>query len=355
MKTSCNLSSTPFLGFSDSTRLQMSSKQLGQTITSTNCQIPKVVGKNYTYLSDTSRMFQQIAPLPGTIVFTNQDIMIVIFQGDIIKIFDVAINLHTSEVFATKLRFKREVGRFKTGDLLFEFDGFKSSIPSFGYNTLTAFMPFFGFNFEDSIVLSQEVANTFTSTKIEKISIPIYTYSLFKSIYNSDYGILPKIGESIQDSTIALEYKLKNNQNVVRTLKMMDLSNFMSVLDNNSKFNTIPIISRLNNAKISDLRIHKINKHLKLIDKNLQNQINRLNHDYGFRIKKTYESLSQIFNQDYVRHIISNNYMLLDSIKRYKIQLKDLAYLIEITLVKEEGSHIGDKFANRLNKNSRFQ
>lgn len=355
MKTACNLTSTPFLGFSDSTRLQMSAKQLGQTITSTNCQIPKVIGNNYHYLSDTSRMFQSIAPLPGEIVFTNQDIMIVIFQGDIIKIFEVPTNLHTSEVYATKLRFKREVGKFKTGDLLLEYDCFKSSIPSFGLNILTCFMPFFGYNFEDSIVISQEVAEKCTSTKIEKISIPIYTHSLFKSIYNNDYGILPKMGEKIQESTIALEYKLKNNQNAIRTLKMMDLSNFISAIDDNSRFNTIPIISRLTNAKISDLRIHKINKSIKLIDKNLQNQINHLSHDYGFRIKETYESLSQIFNQDYVRHIISSNYMLLDSIKRYKIQLKDLVYLIEVTLVKEEQSHIGDKFANRLDKNCRFQ
>ena len=90
---------------------------------------------------------------------------------------------------------------------------------------------------------------------------------------------------------------------------MMNLTNFASVIDNELKFNSIPIISRLNNAKISDIRIHRIDKNAKLIDKNLQKYISQMSYDYAIRIRDIYESLSQIFTQEYIRQIISQNYI----------------------------------------------
>ena len=47
MITSVNLCGTPFQSNTDSTRLQMASKQIQQTITHLNCDIPYVIDENY--------------------------------------------------------------------------------------------------------------------------------------------------------------------------------------------------------------------------------------------------------------------------------------------------------------------
>ena len=147
MLTSTNLSVIPFLGHCDNARLQMSAKQLAQSLTHLNCEVPKVVGHDYHYLSDTSRRYKCVAPLPGEIIFVDNEIMIVnYFNNDnrILQIYEIPHILNTSSLFATQLRYKRNVGLFNIGDLLFEYDCFHNNIPTYGYNVWTAYMSFFG-------------------------------------------------------------------------------------------------------------------------------------------------------------------------------------------------------------------
>ena len=145
--TSCNLCSIPFLGHTDTTRLQMSSKQLVQALTNTSCEVPKVIGSNYRYLTTSSTLFRLVAPIGGRISYINDEIMIVIYHTipeESIESYEVFPIRQCSSLYATKLRYKREVGPFEKGDILYEYDSFKNGIPTYGYNTWTAYMPFFG-------------------------------------------------------------------------------------------------------------------------------------------------------------------------------------------------------------------
>jgi len=351
MHTSANLSYIPFLGSTDQSRLQMSSKQLNQCVTSIGCEVPKVIGNEYQQLSNSSRLFRHAAALPGEMIYSNEDIMICIFESStssIPMVFETPAIMFCAEVYATKIRYKRDIGPFQTGDILYEYDSFKQGIPTCGYNLNTLYAPFFAFNHEDSIVISESVTERCRSTKLETVLIPIYTYSLFKLIYKHpyDYGFIPSIGRKINGNIIARESRLKS-KNPIQVLKSMNLTSFVSVIDNELKFNSVPLTSRLNNAKVEDIRIHRINKNLKLIDNDLQKYISRIANRYSAKIKDVYKSISGILSIDYTKHILSKYYILLDTVTKFQIQTKELVYLIELNLSGEDKSHIGDKFANR--------
>lgn len=147
MLTSTNLSVIPFLGNCDNARLQMSAKQLAQSLTHLNCEVPKIVGHDYHYLSDSSRRYKCTAPLPGEIIFADNEIMIVNYFIDnkrSLNVYEIPPILNTSSLFATQLRYKRNIGPFKNGDILYEYDCFHNNIPTYGYNVWTAYMSFFG-------------------------------------------------------------------------------------------------------------------------------------------------------------------------------------------------------------------
>lgn len=148
MICSTSLCSIPFLGNCDNSRLQMASKQLAQALTHNNCEVPKLIGKNFRILSDSSPKFRLTAPLDGIIRYTNEDIQLFnyIYEGNYLglEVNEVPSIACSSGLHASKLRYKRDVGEFKKGDVLFEYDCFNNSIPTYGYNLNTAYMSFFG-------------------------------------------------------------------------------------------------------------------------------------------------------------------------------------------------------------------
>jgi DNA-directed RNA polymerase beta subunit len=352
MHTSANLSYIPFLGSSDQNRLQMSSKQLTQAITSMRCEVPRVIGSDYQQLTNSSRLFRNIAPLPGEIIYSNDDIIICLFQGqkrEIPIVYEVPSIMFCAEVYGTKLRYKRDIGKFKPGDILYEYDSFKQGLPTCGYNINTLYAPFFGFNHEDSIVISETIENQCRSTKVETLIIPIYTHSLFKMIYKHplDFGFIPGIGRKIDGSVVARESKLKS-KNPLHALKSMNLTSFVSVIDNGLKFNSFPWTCRCPDSKVEDIRVHRIDKSITLIDNDLQKQIIRLSSRYRQKLININNNVKDILSPTYTKRLLYKHYLLFNSMSRYKLQTKNLAYLIEIKLSGEDKTGLGDKFANRV-------
>ena len=137
MLTSTSLCPIPFLGHCDNSRLQMSAKQLSQSVTNPRCQIPKIIGKDYRFLSDSTKLFKLTAPLDGVIRYVNDDILLLNYKypnGEFapMDIYQVSPVMSCSGLYATRLRYKRDVGPFKVGDLIYEYDSFKQSIPTYG-------------------------------------------------------------------------------------------------------------------------------------------------------------------------------------------------------------------------------
>ena len=146
MIVSVNLNSIPFLSSTDTTRSSMSAKQIQQALTSLNCEIPHVIGSDYRTITETCKMGIILAKDDGHVIYKNSDIVVVQYNN-LNKVQDIYIPpiKKTSSSFGTKLRFSLDVNHnFKKGDVLAEYDCFINSIPSYGYNVFTAYMPFFG-------------------------------------------------------------------------------------------------------------------------------------------------------------------------------------------------------------------
>ena len=96
MIISTSLVGTPFVSSTDSTRLQMSSKQLSQTLTHFNCKRPYVIGKEWSYLTSTTRLFRLQAPYDGSILYSNNEIMIILYdESQELKVVSIPEYFHT--------------------------------------------------------------------------------------------------------------------------------------------------------------------------------------------------------------------------------------------------------------------
>jgi len=344
--TSCNLCSVPFLGLTDTTRLQMASKQLGQSLSSINCEVPRVLGSEFRYLSDTVKYFKLTAEDDGLIVFKNDDFIIVFYTSlNKLKTYQIPWVKVCSGLNATRLRYCRDEGPFKKGELIYEYDSYKDGLPTYGYNILTAYMPFFSLNHEDAIVVSEHLANKCKSLKYEHIIIPIYSHSLFKSLYDSKLGIIPDIGQTINNSVVASR-NIANDKNIIPILKTLNITNFSALFSDNINYMSVPITSRIKNGLVSDIRIHRVDSKT-MIDKNLQNKIENYYTQNITNIQNAIRKVAGILGRDTAKIIASQQYYILNNVKKLKYNTKDLLYVIELELHNETSSHIGDKFANR--------
>jgi DNA-directed RNA polymerase, beta subunit/140 kD subunit len=268
MIVSVNLNTIPFLSSTDSTRASMSAKQIQQALTSLNCEIPYVIGSDYRTVTDTSKMGIILAKDDGEVIYKNYDIMIVKYNN-LNKVQDIHIPpiKKTSSSFGTKLRFALEIGKkFQKDDILAEYDCFINGVPSYGYNVFTAYLPWFGFNHEDALVISESLSKKTLMNTIDKVYIPIYEYTLMQELYNDvekSYTYFPSVGQTIKNDIVACvispresatsnSIDLKNR--VQMSLKNMSLSNLLSFsISENSKFLTDRIKSKLINGKITGI------------------------------------------------------------------------------------------------------
>jgi hypothetical protein len=113
MLVSTNLSVVPFISSTDATRLQMAAKQLSQTVSHPNCRVPYVIGKDWTYLRDITKLFRFEAEYDGEVLYSNRDLMIILYNEKYIKYLETPEVFQTSQAFGTKLRNRLNVGQFK--------------------------------------------------------------------------------------------------------------------------------------------------------------------------------------------------------------------------------------------------
>lgn len=351
MLTSTNLCVIPFLGHCDNSRLQMSAKQLGQALTHMNCQVPRLIGHDYYYLSDSTRMFKYTSPFNGEIIYANDEIIIanmILDNTSFLETFEVPQIMNTSSLYASQLRYKRSVGPFSIGDVLFEYDCFTNSIPTYGYNMWTAYMSFFGFNHEDAICLSESALNRMRSMKVEQVLIPIYEYSIFRNIYpDSQYRFIPEVGQTIQENTIAYRNQIRNGANVMSQLKSLSISELAALSNDEQLFNSVPITCRIPDANVLDIRVHTINGKQQLLDKNLEVYINRIRQEYEPKLREVVDSFRCMFPKPYADRLLASNYVMANKVKNDIIDKNQIIYLIELKVGKDTGSHLGDKMANR--------
>lgn len=360
--TSVNLSVTPFISSCDSTRTNMASKQFSQSLTHPNCEIPYVINNEWQNLSRSSPLGVIYAKDSGKVIYNNNDILIIFYNNlNCYDTFQIPPIKTTTPSYASSLRFSLPNNtEFEKDDVLYEYDAFKNGIPSSGYNCNTAYIPFFGFNHEDALVISESFAERSKHKYSETICVPIYEYTLLQKLYTNPLGYFPEVGEQIsgdvvcasllpQDVRTTRDFDTRSiKTQVINMLQNMNLSDLinMKVSGKTNGFSSEQIKTNIEHGYLSGFKIHRIKKDAKLIDSELQQSIEKLYSRYNMYILSLYNDLNELVDSDFAKSIIRKNYIYCDRDKiRKNVILTDAAYLIEFEFTKEETVHLGDKMS----------
>lgn len=344
MIVSTSLSPIPFISHTDSTRLQMSAKQLKQSLTNLNVERPYVIGDKWKSLLH-NQIFRKEADKSGEVIYKNDEILIVLYDNKDLYTFNIERYKQTCYNFVSELRYCIQQGeKFKKNDILFEYDCFLNNVPSFGYNANVAYMPIFGFNFEDAVVISESFAEKSKSSKVFRETIPIYYNTIFKNMYDSELKFIPDIGQKIDGKIICQTASLNVKNKYQDGVDWEDINNIL----NDKGFKNIENIyySKLENAEVIDYRLHKLSKVLPMLDKNLENNLKTKYREYLSKVKDIKREIEYNFGSMFANKTINRHY-LMTSCNEFSFNNKNLVYILEIELKKVEKTTIGDKFSNR--------
>lgn len=367
MKTigSVNLSCLPFIASCDTSRLQMTSKQITQALTHPNCQIPYVISENYRDLSNNSHLGIMKAIADGKIAYRSEDLIIVHYHKlKRNEVFEIPRIKKTTDTYGSTLRHCLEQDEeFKKGDVIYEYDCFTNSVPSFGYNVFTGFFPFFGTNHEDGLIISQDLADRTKYKSIETLCVPIYEYTMMQPIYRyseqTGISFFPSIGQKVREQVVCttLQPKTKdighsNNdlkQKMMLLLRNMSLSDLFNIQSKAmSSFSIDQIKTKVEDGIVTGIKIHEVEKGVSLVDAQLQSVLKGLHKKYiENAVVNTFYDLTTNFGEDFAKNVTRKHLVYKDNspITNRKF-MKNCAYILEIEISSEHGSVIGDKLAN---------
>ena len=193
----------PFVESNEGARVCMASGQAKQAIPLKDKEFPAVQTGFESVLSGLlSDSFIKKAPIDG--VITDITTLEIIIRDDKNKIHAVDIKpvlLKSGQgknglgVFQTLVKVGQKV---KTGEILAEGSGVKDGIISTGINMLCAFMPWYGYNFEDGMVVSESAAKRFTSLHQEEQSVYLTE--------EDDVSFVANIGDYVDKGAVLLTH-----------------------------------------------------------------------------------------------------------------------------------------------------
>ncbi len=365
---SINTSMTPFCSSCDSTRLNMSVRQLGQSLTHPNCDVPYVLSRSWRDMKDTSHRGINIAQDDGEVIYNNSDIMVLFYptgnggKGSFqVKRTPPLKKTHSN--YCSSLRHSLDEGtNFNAGDIIYEYDAFKNGYPTFGYNLFTLYTPFFGLNHEDSIVINESTAEKMKHKLIDTVYVPIFEFTLLQKLYENELEYFPDFGEKLKKdilccSVLPTDYNKKEfdptaiRQKVLNVLKGMNISDLLNMKSNgvSGGFILDNVKTKIENSTVQGIKIHRLRKNVPLIDTSLQKSIEKLHTFYaGKFIIPTLNDLTAKIGDKQAIKIMKQFFVYSDRDRlRGNLNLKDAVYLLEFQLAKEYETETGDKMANR--------
>ncbi|MGX7582875.1 DNA-directed RNA polymerase subunit beta [Candidatus Vidania fulgoroideorum] len=172
----------PFFNHNDANRALMGSNMQRQALSCINSSKPYIITGIEKSISE--NLFYSIkSSLKGTVNYVDSKYIIIVSKVKI-KIYELEKYSKTNQNTLINYKPKVNIGdKIKKNDLIAESLNTIDNILSIGRNLLVAFMPWEGYNFEDSIVISEKVIRKdyFTSIYIEKFSININNDDLITS------------------------------------------------------------------------------------------------------------------------------------------------------------------------------
>jgi hypothetical protein len=218
-------------------------------------------------------------------------------------------------------------------------------------------------------VLSESFAEQSRVTMTEKLVLPIYEFTLLDQIYDDadDLVYFPNVGNRIKKNILCQSFIPKSKSDglmnianmkaqVIKMLKNMSLSDYIKMNQNKTdiaQFKKEVIKTKIKDAKISGIKIHKLKPKTKLLDKKLDKVLENMFNVYGTYIIDNYNDLNNIFGDKFSKEILKRHYVYTNSEQDNKsnlentINLKECVYILEFEIVREDSSVVGDKFTNR--------
>lgn len=196
----------PFLSNNDQTRLQMASGQMKQSILLENASKPFIkTGWEDKYFEYTS--FKQVAKEDGEVAFKSNEFIVIKYESENIDIFKLSYRpmyLNSADYMSSPL----SVGdKFKAGDIIAISKFFKDGDLTLGHNLATAVVIWEGYNYEDGIVISEDVVDRYTSLHTVELSFEIEGGQILLSLLDDSYKPLPSVGDKLKKGDIYAKLK----------------------------------------------------------------------------------------------------------------------------------------------------
>jgi DNA-directed RNA polymerase beta subunit len=193
------VSMVPFCEHDDQTRLQMASSQMRQSIMLKSFDEPMIKSGSEALFMDYTQFIKR-AKKNGEVIHIDQKYLIVVYEDSEVDIFDIEFRKIYVEHLDFLNVYVKPGDKFKAGQILAESNYSKNGEIIFGKNLLTGVTIYYGFNYEDGIVISDRLVkeDVFTSVHFEDLSFTIPPYKVLLSLEQDVYKPLPNEFDTVK-------------------------------------------------------------------------------------------------------------------------------------------------------------
>ena len=348
----------PFAAHVDASRTNMSAKQLLQTVTSDNNDIPYILNKNYRAMTDIDSPFVQYAKEDGVILYSNYNYLIIFYMtsNKLETLYCPKIKRMTNNTITLKYKLDfNKAKRFNKGDMLFDYTGQTDlHVPKIGYRTNIMYGSFYGYTADDAFVMSESYADRTRIDYSKKIFVPISKEIKYLMNSSDKYFFVP---DDICDANYLEYFKIDSSDSM--------LSEFNNTSTKQSKIFG-KSVDGIDGGTIMDFKVHRITKKTfeELEDTYIytKGMIDEVKDQYELQIeikKDMFQNLHKVFtNSDQAVEYTNTFFSQWESADTfpkasleaiatdYRIEIENIDYVLEIEIYKSEPTCIGDKFAN---------
>lgn len=329
------ISLVPFLCNDDPTRLQMASSQMKQAVPIIESEKP-IIKSGLEKNIKGNRFFRK-ANIEQKVIYKDDSIAICINEQEdkiISNVYTLGFNsLYQNCVDFIRFDYNVE-DTIKENDIIYySLNVSNDGELSFGRNFLTVVMPFFGYNYEDAIVISEEAADKMRSIHMVDLSFIIEPAYVLLSLKNDDYYPLKRVGETLKKGEV---YARMKNINITEDI-------FCLFDDPYELYTPYDCTIAHMNMYVNSYN-NKITEYSKFIESIISKQ--------AIRFNKIVSTLEEYFTQESINSILlRNNLSELNIVnkegKYYYKKQKINGILVEYIGIYDENIRVGDKLANR--------
>ncbi|MEM4385525.1 MAG: hypothetical protein QXD03_03150 [Candidatus Anstonellales archaeon] len=331
---------TPFINQMDPTRAILSTTHAGQAVPIKGSELPIVsTPANFIIPKICSSKFTIVADDDGVVIDVKDDDYIEVkYKNGRVKAYDISTRLTAtkrSTYIPQSMDHLEKGDKFKKGQLLAWSKGFFNGYSyNPGKNVVMALFNYMGFSHEDGYVITENIANKFSTNYTRTISAIIPSEAHIKKI-------VTEVGKEVDNGDILIEYSFKNPSEIVDMMLSSEEDEESDMTSNYNYEGDIVSVKAVK-GKIIDIRIYsniksmppEIKKLYDSISKRIKNKINKISSG----AENEFEKASSSDNTDLYQLKIGGH-----KIRNTEFDGINIVYYITT----EKTADVGDKIANR--------